>query len=84
MAKMFDSDASPQDAGFNALRIGIAIVAEYEPVVTEPDSMLAWAIADLRSVILDLVGSLMADDNDSIRQNTLELLDIADDTFGYT
>jgi hypothetical protein len=84
MAKMFDSDASPQDAGFNAVRIGIAIVAEYEPVVTDPDSPLGWAIADLRSVVLDLVGALMADDPDSIRDYTVELLDIADDTFGYT
>ena len=84
MAKMFDSDASPQDAGFNALRIGIAIVAEYEPVVTETDSLLGWAIADLKSVVFDLVGSLMADDSDLIRECTLELLDIADDTFGQT
>ena len=84
MAKMFDSDASPQDAGFNALRIGIAIVAEYESVITDPDSPLAWAITDMKSVIFDLVGSLMADDSDAIRSNTHELLDIADDTFGYT
>ena len=81
MAKMFDADASPQDAGFNALRIGISLVAEYEALAV-PDSRLKWAIVDLRTTILDLVESLMTDEGSKIVKTTDELMGIVRDTFG--
>lgn len=66
------------------MRIGIAIVAEYESLVTESSSELGWAIENMKSVVYDLVGSLMADDSESLRNCTHEFLNIADNTFGYT
>jgi hypothetical protein len=78
---MFDSDASPQDAGFNALRIGIAFVSEYGPIA-QADTKLAWAVQDLRGEIRDLVEALMDNDSARIVEGTRNVIKLVKDVLG--
>jgi len=54
-----DDHAAWQDESFKVIRIVTAVVVEYSPLVTDPNTPAGWALADLRSVNLDLLQAAM-------------------------
>lgn len=74
-------DASPHDAAFESLRKGIAFVNEYQSVAV-PDTRLAWAIADMRGDIMDLVQALLDNDNRRIVKGTRDVIKLVKDILG--
>jgi hypothetical protein len=58
-------DANWQDECFKVIRLNAGLIAEYAPLIKDPDSPAGWTLADLRSTNRDLLQAIEDVDEES-------------------